>query len=34
MHARAAVIDDEATRASYLALPFNRAVAEAASVSR
>ncbi|HEY0382892.1 MAG TPA: AAA family ATPase [Candidatus Elarobacter sp.] len=34
MHARAAVIDDEATRAAYLALPFNRAVAEAAAVSR
>jgi DNA-binding SARP family transcriptional activator len=34
MHARAAVIDDEATRAAYLALPFNRAVAGATPVSR
>jgi Flp pilus assembly protein TadD len=33
MHARAAVIDDAATRAAYLALPFNRAVAEALSVA-
>ena len=32
-HARAAVIDDEVTRAAYLALPFNRAVAEALSVA-
>lgn len=32
MQARAAVIDDAATRAAYLALPFNRAVAEALSV--
>jgi hypothetical protein len=31
MQARAAVIDDAATRAAYLALPFNRAVAEAPS---
>lgn len=29
MRARAAVIDDAATRAAYLALPFNRAVADA-----
>ncbi|HEY0394159.1 MAG TPA: AAA family ATPase [Candidatus Elarobacter sp.] len=29
MRARAAAIDDAATRAAYLALPFNRAVAEA-----
>ena len=33
MQARAAVIDDAATRAAYLALPFNRAVAEALSVA-
>ena len=32
MQARAAVIDDAATRAAYLALPFNRAVTEALSV--
>jgi tetratricopeptide (TPR) repeat protein len=32
MQARAAVIDDAATRAAYLALPFNRAVAEALAV--
>jgi hypothetical protein len=32
MQARAAVIDDAATRAAYLALPFNRAVAEALPV--
>jgi hypothetical protein len=29
MRARADAIDDAATRAAYLALPFNRAVAEA-----
>jgi DNA-binding SARP family transcriptional activator len=33
MQARAAVIDDAATRAAYLALPFNRAVAEAPAVT-
>ncbi|HEV2741046.1 MAG TPA: AAA family ATPase [Candidatus Elarobacter sp.] len=33
MQARAAVIDDAATRAAYLALPFNRAVADALSVA-
>ncbi|MEA2784905.1 MAG: hypothetical protein QOF71_1009, partial [Candidatus Eremiobacteraeota bacterium] len=33
MQARAAVIDDAATRAAYLALPFNRAVAEAPAVA-
>ncbi|HWT05027.1 MAG TPA: tetratricopeptide repeat protein, partial [Xanthomonadales bacterium] len=33
MQARAAVIDDAPTRAAYLALPFNRAVAEALSVT-
>jgi DNA-binding SARP family transcriptional activator len=32
MQARAAVIGDAATRAAYLALPFNRAVADALSV--
>jgi len=33
MQARAAVIGDAATRAAYLALPFNRAVTEALSVA-
>jgi DNA-binding SARP family transcriptional activator/tetratricopeptide (TPR) repeat protein len=32
MRARAAAIEDAATRAAYLALPFNRAVAEARAV--
>jgi DNA-binding SARP family transcriptional activator len=33
MRARATAIDDAATRAAYLALPFNRAVAEAVSAA-
>jgi DNA-binding SARP family transcriptional activator len=33
MQARAAVIDDAATRSAYLALPFNRAVVEALTVT-